>query len=33
MDHQLFVFRYLAALPKAEPLQQLIERDRAAWKQ
>ena len=30
LDHQLFVSRYLVALPKPE---QLIETDRAAWEQ
>jgi len=33
LDHQLFVSRYLVALPKAEQLQQLIETDRAIWQQ
>jgi len=33
LDHQLFVSRYLVALPKAEQLQQLIETDRAVWEQ
>jgi predicted nuclease of restriction endonuclease-like (RecB) superfamily len=33
MDHQLFVSRYLVALPKPEQLQQLIETDRAVWEQ
>jgi len=33
LDHQLFVSRYLAALPKTEQLQQLIETDRAVWEQ
>jgi len=33
MDHQLFVSRYLVALPKPEQLQKLIERDRAVWEQ
>src|SRR6266545_6790409 len=33
MDHQLFVSRYLVALPKPEQLQQLIERDRTVWEQ
>ena len=32
-DHQLFVSRYLVALPKPEQLGQLIETDRAAWEQ
>ena len=33
LDHQLFVSRYLVALPKSEQLQQLIETDRAVWEQ
>lgn len=33
LDHQLFVSRYLVALPKPEELQQLIETDRAVWEQ
>jgi predicted nuclease of restriction endonuclease-like (RecB) superfamily len=33
LDRQLFVSRYLVALPKPEELQQLIENDRAAWEQ
>jgi hypothetical protein len=33
LDHQLFVSRYLVALPKPEDLQRLIETDRAAWQQ
>lgn len=33
LDHQLFVSRYLVALPKPEQLEQLIENDRAAWEQ
>jgi len=33
LDHQLFVSRYLVALPKPEQLRQLIETDRAAWQQ
>ena len=33
LDHQLFVSRYLVALPKPEQLQQLIETDRAVWEQ
>lgn len=33
LDHQLFVSRYLVALPKPEQLQQLIETDRAVWAQ
>lgn len=33
LDHQLFVSRYLVALPKPEQLQELIERDRAVWEQ
>ncbi len=33
LDHQLFVSRYLVALPKPEQLEQLIETDRAAWEQ
>ena len=33
MDPQLFVSRYLVALPKPEDLQALIERDTAAWLQ
>lgn len=31
LDHQLFVSRYLVALPKANEIEQLIERDRALW--
>ncbi len=33
LDHDLFVSRYLVALPKPEELQHLIETDRAAWEQ
>ena len=33
LDHQLFVSRYLVALPRPEELQRLIEGDRAAWEQ
>lgn len=33
LDHQLFVSRYLVALPKPEELQHLIETDRAVWEQ
>ena len=33
LGHQLFVPRYLVALPKPEQLEQLIETDRAAWEQ
>ena len=33
LDHQLFVSRYLVALPKPDQLQELIESDRAAWEQ
>lgn len=33
LDQQLFVSRYLVALPKPEELQALIERDTAAWEQ
>lgn len=33
LDHQLFVSRYLVALPKPEELQRLIETDRAVWEQ
>jgi predicted nuclease of restriction endonuclease-like (RecB) superfamily len=33
MDHQLFVSRYLVALPKPEELERLVENDRAAWQQ
>ena len=33
LDHQLFVSRYLVALPKPEQLEQLIETDRTAWEQ
>ncbi len=33
LDHQLFVSRYLAALPKPEELQLLIEEDTARWRQ
>jgi len=33
LDHQLFVSRYLVALPKPEQLEQLIESDRAVWEQ
>jgi predicted nuclease of restriction endonuclease-like (RecB) superfamily len=31
LDHQLFVSRYLVALPKPNEIEQLIERDRALW--
>lgn len=33
LDQQLFVSRYLVALPKPNEIQQLIERDRAFWDQ
>lgn len=33
LDHQLFVSRYLVALPKPEQFLELIENDRAAWEQ
>jgi predicted nuclease of restriction endonuclease-like (RecB) superfamily len=33
LDQQLFVSRYLVALPKPEDLQRLIETDRAVWEQ
>lgn len=33
LNHQLFVSRYLVALPKPEQLQGLIENDRAVWEQ
>ncbi len=33
LDHQLFVSRYLVALPKPEQLERLIEADRAVWEQ
>lgn len=33
LDHQLFVSRYLVALPKPEELERLIETDRAVWEQ
>jgi predicted nuclease of restriction endonuclease-like (RecB) superfamily len=33
LDRRLFVSRYLVALPKPEQIEQLIERDRAAWEQ
>ena len=33
MDQQLFVSRYLVALPKTEDLERLIETDRAVWEQ
>lgn len=33
LDHQLFVSRYLIALPKPEELERLIETDRAVWEQ
>lgn len=33
LDQELFVSRYLVALPKPEELQALIERDTAAWLQ
>jgi len=33
LDHQLFVSRYLVALPQPEQLRQLIETDRAVWEQ
>jgi len=33
LDHQLFVSRYLVALPSVETLQRLIEEDAAAWLQ
>ena len=31
LDQQLFVSRYLVALPKLQDIEQLIERDRALW--
>ena len=31
LDQQLFVSRYLVALPKLHEIEQLIERDRALW--
>lgn len=33
LDHQLFVSRYLVALPSVETLQRLIEEDTALWRQ
>jgi predicted nuclease of restriction endonuclease-like (RecB) superfamily len=33
LDQQLFVSRYLVALPKPNEIEQLIERDRALWEQ
>lgn len=33
LDHQLFVSRYLVALPAPEQLRQIVETDRAAWQQ
>jgi len=33
LDQQLFVSRYLVALPRPEQLQRLIEGDRAVWEQ
>lgn len=33
LDQRLFVSRYLVALPKPEELQEMIERDRAAWEE
>jgi len=33
LDQQLFVSRYLVALPSTETLQRLIEADTAAWQQ
>jgi predicted nuclease of restriction endonuclease-like (RecB) superfamily len=33
LDHQIFVSRYLVALPAPEQIQQLIETDRAVWQQ
>ena len=33
LDHQLFVSRYLIALPKPEEPERLIETDRAVWEQ
>lgn len=33
LNRRLFVSRYLVALPKPQQIQQLIERDRAAWEQ
>jgi len=33
LDHQLFVSRYLVALPQPEQLRQLIETDRTVWEQ
>lgn len=31
LDRQLFVSRYMVALPKPEEIQQLIENDRVYW--
>jgi hypothetical protein len=31
LDQQLFVSRYLIALPKANEIERLVERDRALW--
>ncbi len=33
LDQQVFVSRYLVALPKQNDIEQLIERDRALWEQ
>jgi hypothetical protein len=33
LDQQLFVSRYLVALPKANEIERFIERDRALWEQ
>ena len=33
LDQQVFVSRYLVALPKPNEIEQLIERDRALWEQ
>jgi hypothetical protein len=33
LDHQLFVSRYLVALPKPEQLQALVENDRVQWEE
>jgi YhcG PDDEXK nuclease domain len=31
LDHQVFVSRYLVALPEPNEIEKLIERDRALW--
>jgi hypothetical protein len=31
LDQQLFVSRYLVALPKPNEIERLVERDRALW--